>query len=142
MIDLWFVLWPYPLHADQLGWIYWPLQCYCPEIPERGYCKPNCIFDAWELLISYNFIMNEGELLHCTVTLFVLVAAIFFWILSIFLPFTLFWKFEGLYSEPQIWIHYLLHSHCKSCCCHHWNNGMVWHLIKRISAIINILCFV
>lgn len=92
--------------------------------------------------MSYNFIMLDRQLLHCIMTLCVIVAAIYLWILSIFLPFTLFRKFEGLRTEPQIWIHSILHSDRKFCCCHHWNVGMILHLIKLTSSLWTYFCVV
>lgn len=63
-------------------------------------------------------------------------AAIFVWKIPFILPFIIVWEVEGLRTEPQIWIHNILHTHSQSGCCYCRNNGMAWNSIE----ITQLLC--
>lgn len=106
------IFWP----VDQLGRIYWPLQCHWPKIPKGGFCKSSLL-----LTFSKHFHYNWWDIYDSRI--YMCFAAFFVWKISN-LPFTFLWKFESFCSEPQIWIHSIHHSHTESVCSYYWDNGM------------------
>lgn len=122
--SIWFLCCTWSLSADQLGWICWPMQCYCSKIPEGGCCKSK-ILKHLKTHINCPFLM-ENELLEFISHTWNLFAAILFRKSSINLSFTFLWKVESLHTQHQIWIHDIHYSHSKSSCRYCRNNGMSW----------------
>lgn len=115
------------------SFVFWTILCclqinvqeftdLCNAIALRFQKEDTVSGDLSKTCESYIFIV-ETEVLKLKFGAANLCAAILVWKVPFILPFSRLWEVEGFYSEPQIRIHNILHTHNQSICCYRWNYG-------------------